>query len=476
MSDNLHASGYLQALGLQRSPFPPTPDAQAYFHTQALQRELAEAAHCLLARKGFVLLTGEVGMGKSTFVRRLIAAVEAEGAVVSLVLNTFLQGPQLLAAVLRDFGLEPGGDTASDLSRLDAFLLRRWQAGSTSVLIIDDAQNLTLESLELLRLLSSLESGQEKLLQIVLVGQPELATHLAEHAIRQLTSRIVKHIELLPFTAEESARYIAFRLDLAGAGGRIGISPGALLALQRYSGGNPRRIHLVMDRCLYGLVARGGGIIDPLLLAAAVAEAGFRPRQGAARIRPRWGSARLSAALLLLVGSGLAMATGVAWRTARAPAADTAALAPAIANRPEINEGKLAHCIDRLGAAPLARADLHLQRIDATQAALLGVREGLCLERREAGWVAAWRDPLPSEPIPRTRELQRALAASEPQLDATFVDGRYGPDTRAALSRFQHRHGLPATGEADPLTLLLLSAAPPAEASAPASGAAHVRR
>jgi len=476
VNGNLHASGYLQALGLQRSPFPPTPDAQAYFHTQALQRELAEAAHCLLARKGFVLLTGEVGMGKSTFVRRLIAAVEAEGAVVSLVLNTFLQGPQLLAAVLRDFGLQPGADTAIDLSRLDAFLLRRWQAGSASVLIIDDAQNLTLESLELLRLLSSLESGQEKLLQIVLVGQPELAAHLAEHAIRQLASRIVKHIELLPFSAEESARYIAFRLDLAGAGGRIGLSAGALLALQRYSGGNPRRIHLVMDRCLYGLVARGGGTIDPLLLAAAVAEAGFRPRQPRVRAPlPRWGSARVSAALLLLAGSGLAMATGMAWRSARGPVQEMAPLAP-IAAATRAGVPTLAHCIDGLGAAPIAQAGLHLQRIDAAQAALLGVREGLCLERRDDGWVAAWRDTAPRDPTIRTRELQRALAATESQLASGFVDGRYGPDTRAALSRFQHRHGLPATGEADPLTLLLLSAAPPAGTSAPDPGAAHVRR
>ncbi|HYG05135.1 MAG TPA: AAA family ATPase [Stenotrophomonas sp.] len=482
MNSATHASGYLQALGLQRSPFPPTPDAEAYFHTGALQRELAEAAHCLLARKGFVLLTGEVGMGKSTFVRRLIAAVEAEGAVVSLVLNTFLQGPQLLAAVLRDFGLEPGGDTATDLNRLDAFLLRRWQAGSTSVLIIDDAQNLTLESLELLRLLSSLESGQEKLLQIVLVGQPELAEHLAEHAIRQLASRIVKHIELLPFSAEESARYIAFRLDLAGAGGRIGISAGALVALQRYSDGNPRRIHLVMDRCLYGLVARGGGNIDPLLLAAAVAEAGFRPRAPRPRVPlPRWGSARLSAALLLLVGSSLAMATGIALRGERGAAPAPVHAVPPSTIAAKRSAPTLAHCIDGLGAAPLAQADLHLQRIDATQAALLGVREGVCLERRDDGWVAAWRTPSANgltahDAAARTRELQHALAAAEPRLGADFIDGRYGPDTRAALAAFQQRHGLPASGEADPLTLLLLSAAPSPAIAATDPGTAHVRR
>ncbi|MDG2526199.1 AAA family ATPase [Stenotrophomonas sp. HITSZ_GD] len=468
MSANPHAEGYLQALGLHRSPFPPTPDAQAYFHTGALQRELAEAGHCLMARKGFVLLTGEVGMGKSTFVRKLIAAVEAEGAAVSLVLNTFLQGPQLMAAVLRDFGMTPGADAAADLNQLDAFLLRRWQAGSTSVLIIDDAQNLTLESLELLRLLSSLESGQEKLLQIVLVGQPELAANLSQPAIRQLASRIVKHIELRPFTAEESARYIAFRLDLAGAGGRIELTPGALAALQRHSGGNPRRIHLVMDRCLYGLVARGGSFIDPLLLAAAVAEAGFRPPVAAAprAMWPRLGSARLSAAFALLLGSSLAMATGMAWRGTRPTPAPAAPPQVAIQPAAPTAAPALARCIDGLGAAPQAHAGLHLQRIDAAQAALLGVREGVCIERRDDGWLAAWHDPRAD-----VRQVQRALSAQAPALVPGFVDGRYGPDTRRAVADFQRRHGLPATGEADALTQLLLLAAP-----TPAHGTPHVRR
>lgn len=465
MSNAAHADGYLRALGLHRSPFPPTPDAQAYFHTGALQRELAEATHCLLARKGFVLLTGEVGMGKSTFVRRLIGAVEAEGAGVSLVLNTFLQGPQLLAAILRDFGLAPGADVGADLTQLDAFLLRRWQAGSTSVLIIDDAQNLTLESLELLRLLSSLESGQEKLLQIVLVGQPELADNLSQPAIRQLASRIVKHIELRPFTGEETARYIAFRLDLAGAGGRIELTHGALEALQRHSGGNPRRIHLVMDRCLYGLVARGGSFIDPLLLAAAVAEAGFRPPGPPPRVAWRGlGSARLSAAFALLLGSGLAMATGMAWRGIRTTTAPDAP-APSLALTPTpAASPSLAHCIDGLGAAPQAQAGLHLQRIDAAQAALLGVREGICIERRDDGWVAAWHDSRAD-----VRDVQRALSVEAPALAPGFVDGRYGPDTRMAVADFQRRHGLPATGEADPLTQLLLL-------PTPETGNPHVRR
>src|SRR5690606_10455304 len=169
---------YLQRLGLERSPFPTTPDAENYFSTGPIEGELAEAVHCVLARKGFVLLTGDVGTGKSTFLRRLLDEVEDRGAIVSLLFNTFLQGPDLLAAICRDFGVKAGTDAAANLDALNRFLLRCWHDGRTCVLVIDDAQNLDVASLELLRLLSNLESGQEKLLQIVLAGQTELVATL----------------------------------------------------------------------------------------------------------------------------------------------------------------------------------------------------------------------------------------------------------------------------------------------------------
>lgn len=294
--------GYLDALGLARAPFPPTPDADGYFMTEALEGDLAEAAHCLLARKGFVLLTGDVGRGKTTFVRRLVAMVQDEGAAVSLVFNTFLQGPELLSAVLRDFGLKPGTDAADDIHRLNRFLVRQWHAGVTCVLVIDDAQNLSLESLELLRLLSNLESGQEKLLQIVLAGQPELEQALAAHAIRQLTSRVVKHVRLGDLDAADTASYVEFRLAQAGNDGRIALTRSAYAALHRSSRGNPRRIHLIMDRCLYGVVARGRPVVDRALVARAASEAGF----AGARSRG-W---RIAAAAIALTTTGLATAAG----------------------------------------------------------------------------------------------------------------------------------------------------------------------
>jgi general secretion pathway protein A len=303
----------LAALGLSHAPFPPTPDAAHYFATPDLERDLAEAQHCLLGRKGFVLLTGEVGQGKTTFLRRLLRAVEAKGARSSLIFNTFLQGPDLLAAVLRDFGLRPGRDAAGNITRLNRFLLTCWRSGTTCVLFIDDAQNLDAGSLELLRLLTNLESGQEKLLQIVLAGQPELEDALRAHGLRQLASRIVKHVRLASLDAPALARYVDFRLDCAGDERRIRLDDNALAALYRHSAGNPRRVHLIMDRCLYGVIAKGDTRIDAALVCCAAAEAGFAPTaRGLSGGLARRGIALFGIALLVassLVATAITVAT-----------------------------------------------------------------------------------------------------------------------------------------------------------------------
>jgi general secretion pathway protein A len=475
------ATAYLAELGLARSPFPPTPDADAYFHTAALERDLGEAAHCLLARKGFVLMTGDVGMGKSTFVRRLLDTVERQGVVASLVFNTFLQGPELLAAILRDFSLEPGQDAADNINRLNGFLVRCWQNGTTCVLIIDDAQNLSLESLELLRLLSNLESGQEKLLQIVLAGQPELEEKLGRHEIRQLTSRIVKHIRMAGLDASETARYVEFRLLQAGAAGRIRMTPSAHAALFRDSRGNPRRIHLIMDRCLYGVVATGQAQIDAPLLRQAASEAGF----GSAQARRRW---RPFAAAALVAATGLATAAGVAYRPAAPIAApvlpatlaavgDAASLPGSVANA---RHGDWNRCLARLALDVDASADGAVQMfaLQPHAAVLLRDRRDVCLQQRDRDWLAAARPQLPPAQLAPgargegVRVLQSALLATgdlAPAADGTApVDGLLGPATRAALAAFQSRHRLPADGLADPLTLLLLEPVVETPTAAPA--------
>ena len=131
MTDLPANASHLAVLGLGRLPFPTTPDATCYFHTPSLEGEMAEAAHCVLSRKGFVLITGEVGLGKSTFVRRLTESVVSQGCVVAFVLNTFLRGEELLRAINLDFGIKPGKTFATDVVRLNEFLVAQHARGGT---------------------------------------------------------------------------------------------------------------------------------------------------------------------------------------------------------------------------------------------------------------------------------------------------------------------------------------------------------
>ncbi|NZA24813.1 AAA family ATPase [Luteimonas sp. SJ-92] len=463
----------LQRLGLTRVPFPPTPDASAYFHTPLLERELAETAHCLRTRGGIVLLTGEVGLGKTTFLRRLLALLEEEGTDAAMVLNTFLQGEELLAAILGDFGLTAGAGMAAGLDRLNAFLLERRARGRLCVLVIDDAQNLSLDSLELLRLLTNLETGQEKLLQIVLAGQPELCASLAAPAIRQLTTRIVKHVRLPAMDAGQVRDYVGFRLAMAGAAGRIQLSAPGLRALLRASRGNPRRIHLILDRCLYGLVAAGGGTIDAALVRAAAAESGARVRP-VRTWRPRLlASAALGAAAVAAIAAAAAFHAAVPAGVANGPIASTTALASASPAVPAAlaaaGDRRWDACVDTLTAS--ASGGVQLARVEAAWAARLAGRAETCVAREGATWRIAWRGELLPERFfmgpdsaRNVRRVQGALAAEG--LYPAAIDGLYGPRLRAAIGAFQARNGLEATGLPDAATLLFLDTLAAAQAAA----------
>jgi general secretion pathway protein A len=327
---NAHSSlpPHLGTLGFSRNPFPQTPDADCHFRTDGIKRQFTEALHCVEAGKGFVLLTGEVGTGKSTFLRCLMDELIAKQCVVAFVFNTFLQGRELLLAINRDFGLAPGADLADDIDRLNRFLIDSHAEGRTCVVVIDDAQNLDAASLELLRLLSNLETRQNKLLQIVLSGQPELLDVLATPGFRQLASRIVQHVRLAPLDRGECARYVDFRIARAGSDGRIGLTPAAHRAVHAHSHGNPRRVHLIMDRCLYGVMPTEKREIGRKLVDTAAAEVGIVT--GVRHSRANW-----IVTGILGLGFGL-----VAWSATRAPQPDTLtapatqAVAPIVAARP----------------------------------------------------------------------------------------------------------------------------------------------
>lgn len=446
---------HLQQLGLHRSPFPPTPDSVAYFQTGALERELVEASHCLRTRSGFVLLTGEVGTGKSTFLRRLLGVLESEDMVVSLVFNTYLQGNDLLAAVLRDFGLPPVASAADNVDRLNRFLLDCWQRQVTCVLLIDDAQNLDIESLELLRLLTCLESGQEKLLQIVLAGQPELLKSLAQPVIRQLSSRISKHVQLSALPLGRTGDYVHFRLDSAGAEGSIVLGDEAVTALHRLSSGNQRHIHQIMDRCLYGLYGQTTSPrkIDAPLIRTAAAEAGIH-----APTAVRRHSLALAASLggILVLGAlVLSLRPSVTHAEPAQPSQPAAASARLIDPAQAI-----ANCLTGLGtgaqlsvAAPIAAATQLRRRPD------------LCLQLSAHDLRVTFvprvssAQLLQQQPNTHVQELQYRLQ-QQGHYDGQ-LDGRFGPLTQRALTRMQQHNHLPATGNPDALTLHLLSLSTP---------------
>jgi general secretion pathway protein A len=476
----MSATSVYAALGLSRNPFPPTPDAESYFFTPALEEEFAELVHCIDARKGFVLLTGEVGLGKSTLVRRLLASLDVRRFHTALVLNTFLQGEALLGAILADFGLPPAPDMAQGLAALNHFLLQRRAENVTCLLVIDDAQNLTVQSLELARLLCNLETGQEKLLQILLVGQPELDATLAQPELRQLKSRIIKHTRLRGLARDEVARYFDFRINAAGGSGRLTLRPDAADWLHHCTQGNLRQVHLVLDRCLYGLVSQRQQVIDLSLLRRVLAELpeigpqvpapGQGTHEGFRRI---WRRVGVGAALGLV--SMAALATWQFWQLASEPhelaekiiakEAPERAEAPApvpqtepqsLPPPPEVLTPRQA-CEQKLktraGTLPLQAKPL-----GASVAPRVSALDTVCaFEDNQVPWLM-WIDTGRSTQIDQAdrtvRALQTMLRAAG-YLDAA-VDGMLGTVTRQALARFQQQQGLAPTGQVDELSIYLL--------------------
>lgn len=480
------------SLGLSRNPFPPTPDAGSYFFTPRLEEDFAEVAHCIEARKGFVLLTGEVGLGKSTMVRRLLDTLKDKNCRSALVLNTFLQDGALLSAIQSDFGLPASDSVEQGLARLTEFLIARHQANETSLLVIDDAQNLSVTSLELVRLLCNLETGQEKLLQILLVGQPELEQTLAQPELRQLKSRIVKHARLSGLHKDEVARYFDFRVNAAGAEGCLSIESAAVGVVFRATQGNLRQIHLVFDRCLYGLASTRGSVVTETLVQRAVSDLpalGDDVSHAATQARPRRRWAWIAAGLLAGMTATVAVASwGLSNRQQTSAAdrrdLDVNMLAPAVQAftpavvlpAPADNKALRAVAAPMLTAASRQQCEAQLKPQKASvqeetlqvrrlpeESAALGVLKALdqaCLvTENNVSWVAWWgrgeaRNILAAQEV--TRNVQRKLKSMGLLDTRELDDGLFGPKTGEALTRFQQQQGLPITGKPDDLTFFLL--------------------
>jgi len=236
--------------GLSAQPFSITPDPRFLFFSRRHREAFDYMLFGIKERKGFIQVTGEVGAGKTTICRTVLEQLRA-GYATALILNPVMTGIQMLRAILREFSLsDRGNDRARLLQRLDEFLLARAQAGDEVVLFIDEAQDLSDELLEDVRLLSNLETDDRKLLQIVLLGQPELRARLDEPELRQLRQRITVRYHIEPLDPRETEAYIVHRLSVAGSNGRPTFTPAALRSIHGYSRGIPRMINAVCDKTL----------------------------------------------------------------------------------------------------------------------------------------------------------------------------------------------------------------------------------
>jgi general secretion pathway protein A len=253
---------YCPFFGLQEKPFSITPDPRFLFLSLSHQEALGHLLYGIEERKGFITVTGEVGTGKTLLCRALLDRL-GRHVQTALIFNSFLLEIELLRSINEDFGIVRPGATRKELiDHLNQYLLAEFSAGRNAVLIIDEAQNLAPPLLEQIRMLSNLETERGKLLQIVLVGQPELRQQLARPELRQLNQRIALRYHLQPFNRQETADYINHRLVVAGSHGSVKFSRWALSTIYRLSDGIPRQINLLCDRAMLSAYVHGSGLVE----------------------------------------------------------------------------------------------------------------------------------------------------------------------------------------------------------------------
>ena len=253
---------YLDYYKLSEFPFSITPDPKFLYFDSAHRDAYEHLLYGITTRKGFIALTGECGCGMSTICRAVVDAL-GDTAKTALVLNPVLSGPQLLRAIVEDFGITPPAVNRFALVQvLNAFLLEQAKNGILAVIIIDEAQDLPVKTLEEVRLLSNLETSSQKLLQIVLSGQQELNDRLADPALRQLRQRITVRYHIAPMASDEIGPYVRHRLKTAGAPDELVFTDDAILKVARYSRGIPRLINAICDYALMAGFAAGTFTID----------------------------------------------------------------------------------------------------------------------------------------------------------------------------------------------------------------------
>ena len=321
---------YVPFFGLKQKPFSIAPDPRYLFMSERHREALAHLLYGVQGGGGFVLLTGEIGAGKTTVCRCFLEQIPPR-CNVAYIFNPKLSALELLITVCHEFGIKFPALTAAGtapglkdyVDGLNEYLLRTHAVGQNNVLIIDEAQNLSSDVLEQLRLLTNLETSERKLLQIVLIGQPELRGMLARPELEQLAQRVIARYHLDALSEKETKQYIAHRFAVAGLKGAMPFDAAALRRIHQLARGVPRRINLLCDRVLLGAYATGKSRVDRTIVDKAAQEVFGEAGEGRPRTLPaRWWPLAMVAGVL----AGAAATAAVQWGARdKAPATGVAA-------------------------------------------------------------------------------------------------------------------------------------------------------
>ena len=278
---------YTDDFGLSAPPFQLTPDARFWFGSRTHRKAMAYLGYGLAQGEGFIVVTGEIGAGKSTLVQHLLATIDRERLNAISLVSTQVEGDDMLRLVAQGLGLPADGAKARLLDSVEAKLLDEARRGRRTLLVVDEAQTLAVSALEELRMLSNFTSQGRALIQIFLLGQPEFRGRLAEPGLEQLRQRVIATHHLEAIDANEVEAYVVHRLSVAGWTGRPAFAPEAFTALHRHSGGIPRRLNQLGSRLLLHAAVEGLETIGADAVEAVVADlAADTPQAAPERVLP----------------------------------------------------------------------------------------------------------------------------------------------------------------------------------------------